>query len=145
MKRMFSVKHFMIPTIKLCVAMITSEQIRAESRKYVMLVDTKPTAMIYKRGMFLNKWVPYDVDGFYKGNPMSFRDFSRQFYVEDRNPAYKLEVFRSTSGDSVSCRISSRNTSKGKSLQFYRGSGEAREYLVMDDSEDCLKFDCREE
>ena len=32
MKRMFSVKHFMIFTIMLCVAMITSEQIRAESR-----------------------------------------------------------------------------------------------------------------
>ena len=76
---------------------------------------------------------------------MSFRDFARQFYVEDLNPAYKLEVFRSTSGDTGSCRISSRNTSKGKSLQFYRGTGETREYLVMDDSEDYLKFDCREE
>ena len=138
-------KNFILPIITLCVVMMGINSASADRPKYVMLIEKPPTAMIYKRGIFLNKWVPFQVDGFYMGEPMAFDDFARQFFIESSNPVYKLTFFPNSSKSHGSCRISSRSTSKGKSLQFYRGNGDNRKYLVMDDREDYLKFDCREE
>ena len=145
MIRVTSQKHFIVPIIILCVVMMGIKPASADRRKFVMLIEKPPTAMIYKRGIFLNKWVPFQVDGFYMGKPMAFGDFARQFFIESSNPVYELTFFPNSSNSHGSCRISSRSTSKGKSLQFYRGNGDNREYLVMDDREDYLKFACREE
>ena len=131
--------------ITLCIALIATKPASADSRKFVMHIEKPPTAMIYKRGIFLNKWVPFQVDGFYFNGPIPFDEFSRQFYIEDSNRAYKLEFFPKSSSTVGSCRISSKRTSKGNALQLYRGSGETRQYLVLDDREDYLKFDCRED
>ena len=116
-----------------------------ETRKFVMLLEPSPVAMVYKRGLLINKWEPRDVDGFYIGEAMSFKDFSNRFYITDDHPAYQLRYFPASSNSTGSCRIKSRSTSKGKRLQFYRGNGDSRVYLVMDDREDYLKFNCIEE
>lgn len=138
-------KYVLNFVVILCVALMAIKPANADRRKFIMLVEKQPTAMIYKRGILLNKWVPYRVDGFYFSEPLPFNNFARQFYIEDSNQAYKLEFFPKSSNGLGSCRISSRSTSKGKSLQLYRGNGETREYLILDDREDYLKFDCREE
>lgn len=139
-------KHFF--TAKLTIffsILVFCASTSAETRKFVMLLEPAPVAMVYKRGLLFNKWHPLAVDGFYIGEAMSFKDFSNRFYIQNDNPAYKLRYFPASSNSEGSCRIKSRSTSKGKSLQFYRGNVESRVYLVMDDREDYLKFSCIEE
>ena len=115
------------------------------AEKYIMLVDQDLKAMLYKRGLLMNSWKPYKVDGFVLGNEtMSFSDFAEISYVADKNKVWKVQSRLVTKTDRV-CKMYSRSTYEGKRLQFYVGEGDARRYFVFDDREDYLKFRCQKQ
>ena len=115
------------------------------AEKYIMLVDQDLKAMLYKRGLLMNSWKPYKVDGFVLGNEtMSFSDFAEVSYVADKTKLWRVEGHLGTKTNRV-CRMYPRSTYEGERLQFYVGEGDARRYIVFDDREDYLKFRCQKQ
>ena len=121
-----------------------SNQAFGATDRYVMIVDEKLKAMIYKRGLLLNSWSAFEVQGFAAGSKViPFTEFAERAFIED-NPFYKVSFFGKKNSVG-SCRIRPTSTSKGKRLQFYNGDGSSRRYIVFDDREDYLKFSCYKE
>jgi hypothetical protein len=139
----FNIQKYILVNFSIfALAFLINYPVYSDDRNFVMVTDSPPKVMLYKRGLIINKWVPFEVDGFYLGDTISFYDFAKQYYIQEGNPAYKVKYFPPSSNKGGSCRISSRSLSKGKRLQFYRGSGESRTYIVLGDREDYLRFDC---
>ena len=113
--------------------------------KYVMVVDADLKAMIYKSRLVLSEWQPYVMDGFAFDEMMSFKEFSERFFVTHENPLYRLEVFPNSNADTSICRIYPRNVRSGKTFELYRGEKESRRYLLLDDEDDYLVFNCKKE
>ena len=128
--------------ILIALSIFISSNAKAEDL-FVMVVDEEISIMLYKRGLLLNSWKPYSVDGFAAGQEdLSFEYYSRNFFVSSNNPIYRVEFFPVKGGVEGKCRMYSKSLRKGQRLQFYAGNKDSRRYYVFDDWEDYLIFSC---
>ncbi len=95
-------------------------------------VEGEITAMIYKKGWIVNKWVPVSIDGLYIGKEKKPRPLPRNF------KAKIVTFFGSKSSRKGKCRIEYRHL---RGVWYWRKSWEIGKGKPFE-REDYLKFNC---
>ena len=131
----------------LLAVLCASNTALASDEKFVMKVDEDLKVMKYDRGLFYNSWKPFKVDGFITGESetMSFEEYAQRFYIGYSSKSYRLRYVQTIRSSPNKCHLYPQNIKSGQRLGFYEGDGDKRRYIVLDDLEDYLVFNCEKE
>jgi hypothetical protein len=77
------------------IALLFATPVWARGSDYIMIIDDNLKLMLYDRGLFINSWSPYQVDGFALGQnaEMSFIEFSQKYFVPEENVQHRIDFF----------------------------------------------------